>query len=159
MTDLGQLAAIGAAVVVILGGIVGAWLKYGRPRWSKAVHFVARVDETINGRPAEVDAYGRERAPEIPALADQHAVMAQQLGQLTTAVQALVTHTERLDGIGTHVDDLDRRVVKLEEASIERTVARADSALGWAAVKAAIEADALPKDAAEPPALDEPDLD
>lgn len=159
MDTLGQITAIGASLVAVLVGLAAFWLKVLQPRLEKAAHFLARVDETINGRPAELDSYGRPRSPAIPALAEQQAETQAQMRELTTAVRALVEHTQQLDEVRTIVVDHDRRIGKLEEAYVERVVSRADSALAWRAVEAAVRADGHPDPADAADDVEQPDLD
>lgn len=120
MNLLGVILTAGASLAVVLGFLGTWWVKAGGPRWRAAKTFVARWVETVNGRPAEEDAYGRETAPAIPPLAEQQAATQKQLGELTTAVRTLVEHGQQLEQVRTDVVELQRRVTRLESHTLER---------------------------------------
>ena len=122
------LASVATAVVLVGGALFGIWVKHGRPRLNTAQQFLNRIDQTINGRPAEYDAYGVEKSAAIPPLVEQQAATQKQLGELTAAVQTLVAHTDQIAGIQAEVrnaadgiknvearvTDLERRVTDVE---------------------------------------------
>lgn len=101
------LSAAGALVLVISGSYA-AWVRHGRPRLQKVQTFLARIEQTINGRPAEYDAYGREKSAAIPPLADQQARTQEQLGQLTLAVKTLVEHADEIADVKSRVLSLEK---------------------------------------------------
>lgn len=108
------LASVATAVVLVGGALFGIWVKHGRPRLNTAQQFLNRIDQTINGRPAEYDAYGVEKSAAIPPLVEQQAATQKQLGELTAAVQMLIEHTDQIASIEAGVKNVDTRVTDLE---------------------------------------------
>lgn len=99
MDPVAALAA-GASLTVIVGGLT-AWLFPPLARRRKRIgRFFRRLDETLNGRPAETDAYGRLIADAVPPLAEQ-----------MVGVQKKLDTLARNDG---RLNALDIRVASLE---------------------------------------------
>ena len=108
------LASVATAVVLVGGALFGIWRRHGRPRLNSAQQVFGRIDPTINGHPAEYDAYGVEKSAAIPPLAEQQAATQKQLGELTAAVQTLVEHTDQIQNVEARVTDLERRMTDVE---------------------------------------------
>lgn len=139
MGDLGHAtqvidAAVGLATLLV---IVFGWVRFVRPRLAKATAEVTAVRDSILGRDEIRDSItGRVLAPSLDGMGvrqerteDQVATLVLSQRQLTETVNRLAEQQQRLD-------NHEARITKLEEAAIERIVTRADSALGWAAVRA-----------------------
>lgn len=103
--DAATVATVSTAVVIVLGGLV-AWFRWLRKPWRNVVRFFGRLDLTINGRPAEIDPYGHEIHPAVPALADQMIAlndkvdaMAERDARMTAFENTLAEHGQRLTAI------------------------------------------------------------
>ncbi len=110
-------------------------LIYGFLRWVRpgaralAKDFRAGRDALI-GRDAIHDSItGVERVPALPGIGVRMDTTENQMAMLTTAVAKIAD---------SHVmaEDHERRITKLEEAAVERVVARAESAAAWRAIEA-----------------------
>lgn len=141
MDTLGQLGGIATAVVFVLGALFTAWYRYGRPRWHDTKRFFGRLDETINGREAEYDSYGRERAPAVPALADQQIAVLNRVSELTDVVRSLVQQHEEIETVKGRLDTVEKKadvnaqkIDRLEAAVMERIAGHIDSAAAFTAI-------------------------
>lgn len=123
-----QIAGTAAAVVAVLGGVVLGWRKVMQPRLHAAKTFVSRIDQTINGRPAEHDAYGRVTSPAIPALSDQHEATQRALANLADTVAEMHDERARIDGLETRTTAVEVRVTALEQARVEHIVGSVETA-------------------------------
>lgn len=108
MDRLTVLLSAGGSLVLILGAVYAGWVRHGRSRLRQAQTFLARIEQTINGKPAEYDAYRRETSPAIPPLAEQQAATQQQLGELTAAVKTLVQHADEIADVKQRVQSLEK---------------------------------------------------
>lgn len=87
--------------------------------------------DALLGRDAVVDTItGEERVPALPGIGVRMAHQEQQMELLTEAVAKLASTHTRLENHET-------RILKLEEAAVERVVTRAESAAAWRAMEAA----------------------
>lgn len=125
-----------AGAVVVLGsalGIIFGWLRWVRPRMRTAAREIAAVRDSILGREAVTDSItGAELSPALPGMGVRVAETERHLGVLAQAVATIAESHVRLE-------DHEARLVRLEEAAVERVVARAESTAAWAAMQAASE--------------------
>jgi hypothetical protein len=112
--DPATIAAVSTAVVLVGGALIAGWMKTARPLFEKTRTFLDRIEQTINGKPAEYDAYNRETSPAILPLAEQQAATQKQLGQLTTAVQTLVEHADEIRDVKARVTNLELWKARVE---------------------------------------------
>lgn len=114
----------------LCSGVAG-WLKWVRPRYRRGKSEVTAIRDSILGRDAVRDTItGRELSPALPGVGVRLAATEQHLGTLAQAVATIAESHLRLE-------DHEKRLVTLEEASVERIVSRAESAAGWRAMEAA----------------------
>lgn len=122
-----------AALALVLGAVV-TWLRWLRPRLRNTIGQVGAVRDSILGREAVTDSItGRELAPALPGVGVRLADQERHLGILSEAVATIAASHVRLE-------DHETRIVRLEAGSVERVVARAESAHAWAAMEAATKA-------------------
>lgn len=144
LTDASELIAL-ALGVVALAGVIAGWLKWVRPRLQSARQDAIAMRDSIIGRDAVVDTITREEiAPAVPGIGVRMAnqeeftkAQAHQMELLTGAVAKIADSHEQLAKHAALLDELGGRVRALEEASVERVVARAESAAAWKAIEAA----------------------
>lgn len=126
LADLSTRAEMITTILVLLGVLLG-YLRWVRPRIRRAVRTTNAVVDTMIGREAIIDhANGRVISPAMPGMGVR----------LAAVEDALVTLAHQDKRIGS----LEVRVDGLEAASVERTVARAESAQMWSAMEAAANA-------------------
>lgn len=133
-------AVIGCLVgaVTILSAVF-AWVRWVRPSYRAAKSDFIAARDSIVGRDAVVDTItGRELAPALPGVGVRLDKQEQQMDLLTSAVAKIADSHVRLE-------DHEARIAKLEEAAVERVVARAESANAWRAMEKALDA-APPED-------------
>lgn len=136
LTQLSDWVPVAAGGVAVLSALV-VWLRWVRPRIRATKADFTAAKDAIVGRPAIRDSItGREIEPALPGvgvrlaglelaiqkLADSHVRLDTQQGQLG----ALAERTKRNE------DDIEI----LKAASVERVVARSESARAWAAMEA-----------------------
>lgn len=115
------------ALLAVLGG----WLRWIRPRWRNGRREITAVRDAILGREAQFDSItGKEISPALPGMGVRMAHQEQQMELITSAVARLAETHERLE-------NHESRIKKLEDAAVERVVARAESAAAWRAMEAA----------------------
>lgn len=119
-------------LIVGCGAVVG--LIYGAYRWvaPRARRVATRVGgamDAIGGRPPVVDrSTGRELAPAMPPLGvrlDRFEQGQDRLALVVTDLTDLIRDQRAQDN---RLDDHDLRITTLEQASLERTITRAESA-------------------------------
>jgi len=119
----------GAALVVILGGTV-AWFRWLRQPWRRMLRFFDRLDLTINGRPAEIDPWGREEKPAVPALAEQMTGIKEQ-------VEKLAANDARLSALEITVAEHGQRLTAIDAGhQVERTMSHVAQAKTFDAIEA-----------------------
>ena len=123
--------AIAAATLV---GIIYAASVKIRKAWHRGRQETVAVRDAILGREAVCDSItGKELAPALPGIGQRMANTEAQMAVITEAVAKLADTHQRLD---KH----EQRIEKLEAASVERIVTRAESAQAFRAMEAAINA-------------------
>lgn len=137
--DTEQLIFAGAALVAILGAVGAWWARSGRPRWRAVIRFFDRLDLTINGRPAQYDAYGRVESAAVPALAEQMSGVQAKLDALArnderlTAVektvaalgQTVATHGQRITDV-EHLHQVERIAGQVTQGKVIDAIAEAN---------------------------------
>lgn len=130
-----------AATVVALVSALAGWWRWGRPRLEKAKQEATAMRDAILGREPVVDTItGRELAPALPGIGVRMATTEEQMALLTDAVAKIADSHVRLAHIETRVDELAVDVAELKAGTLERVIARAESASAWSAVEAAVKA-------------------
>jgi hypothetical protein len=132
--------------LVILAGafvaVVGGWWKWMRPRIKAIGHDVRAGRDSLIGRAAIHDSItGKELVPALPSMGQRLSHYEERVDTIAEAMVALAANTADLSEQRAHIVDLESRVNRLEENTIERTVARAESMTAYAAMEAAIKAD------------------
>lgn len=118
-----------AAVIAALAALWKYGLKAWRA-WRIARAKVTAVGDAILGREAVVDTItGKEIVPPLPGIGVRMAHQEQQMEAITAAVTRLASQHEALK-------DHESRISRLEDAAVERVVAKAESAAAWGAVEA-----------------------
>lgn len=124
------VATVGACLVAIIGGFA-AWLRWARPVWRNIRRFFRRLDETLNGRPAEIDAYGRQVAPAVPPLAEQMVGVQQKLDLLAesdgrwNAIDRRVASLEAWRNDVEHLHSLERVAGHVAQAAVVDAIDKA----------------------------------
>ena len=119
-------------LVILVGGAVG--VLYGAYRWSAPrvrglIDWFVGMTEAITGRPPMVDrATGKEVSPAVPALGVRLDHFQQGQDRLAIVVTDLTDLIRDQRAQDSRLDDHDQRITTLEQASLERTVVRAESA-------------------------------
>ncbi len=153
MSDAQNWVTFLLGLAALLGVLVG-WLRWVRPRIRRGKSEVTAIRDSILGRDAIVDSItGREIEPALPGVGVRLAATEKHLGVLAESVASLVLMHERIDRVEMHDKVQDARIDKLEEASVERIVSRAESAAGWRAMEEAVKAtpDHVVDDRPDPP--------
>lgn len=116
--------AYAITILTLLGGAITVWV-FVRPAFmrSRAVADAILGEEPVNDRA------GREIQPARPGLVSR-------VGSVEHAVALLVETNTRLDNHENRLDAHDARIKELQEQTIERVVAKAESASAWRAVEA-----------------------
>lgn len=140
--DLGTVAT-GIAVLASFG----AFARWVWPKWRAFGRKVdAGLSAVIGNEEVRHPASGRVIAPARPGLGVWMATTDDALTTLSTAVRALAEQHGRLDDHEHRLGVLGIRVDRLEAASVERIVSRADSTAAWGAMQAASESTPPPRD-------------
>ena len=116
--------------VMTFGAMVFGFLRWVRPLARQVFRDLNSARDSIVGRDAVHDSItGKEIAPALPGIGVRMATTEQQMTVLTEAVAKIADSSARLD-------EHDARLKHLEEAAVERVVARAESTAAWRAVEA-----------------------
>lgn len=135
-----EWAVILGGLVTVVAALVG-WWRVVRPRIRRTRGEIVAIRDSILGREAIIDTItGVERAPALPGIGVRMAANEENLSRLTDAVAKIAESHVRLE-------NHEQRIKALEDASVERVVARAESAQAWRAIDTAIKAT---PDATEP---------
>ena len=117
--DLGaSLAEIdnSAKALLSLFAIVAAFAAFFRwaaPRYRRAKSRVVATVDTIAGREAITDSItGRELAPAIPSIGERMATHEGRLDRMVEAVAEIARNHQRIDGLETRVDALEKAQVE-----------------------------------------------
>lgn len=132
------LVAIASSGAAVLAAAIG-WLRWVRPRFRRVrADFVAARDSIVGRDPVMDTITGVERLPALPGIGVRMATTEQQLGVLTDAVAKIADSHVRLE-------NHEERIARLEAASVERVVTKAESAAAWRAVEAVAQASTPPE--------------
>jgi hypothetical protein len=122
-------------------GVLGGYFRWVLPRYRRLRSRVVAAWHSIFGRDAILDSTtGREIEPALPGVGMRLADQARDLSLLTESVAAIAKSHARLDDLDIARLDHENRIVKLEEAAVERVVTRAESAAAFRAMEAAVKA-------------------
>jgi hypothetical protein len=128
--------ALAGAVVALITGLAG-WWRWVRPRIERVKKDGAAMRDAVLGREVVVDSItGRELAPALPGIGVRMAHQEDQMRLLTDAVSKIADSHRRLEHVEQRVDEIAVDVADLKAASMERIMARAESAQAWQAVEA-----------------------
>jgi hypothetical protein len=134
-----KLALLLTAATLI--SVIGGWLRWGRPRVTKAKQEATAMRDAILGREPMVDSItGKELAPALPGIGVRMAHQEDQMRLLTDAVSKIADSHVRLENVERRVDQHDDEIKDLRSAQMERVMARAESAQAWSAVEAVAKA-------------------
>jgi hypothetical protein len=121
MNELQTAVTIASAMVVVIGGCWVAWRKWLKGPWASIIRFFTRVDQTINGKPAELDAWGRESSAAIPPLAEQ-------MTSIQQTVQSLSDNDARLNALEATVAAHGQQLADLTSGhQVERMLGKVES--------------------------------
>lgn len=125
----GVLVGIAASLVVVLGAVFG-WLRWVQPKIRHGLARGGAALDTVVGREAIVDNItGRELAPALPSIGKRMESMEGTVSRLVEVIEGQHQQDKRLD-------DHERRLKQLEDGTIERIAAKAESVSAWRAVEA-----------------------
>lgn len=128
--------ALAGAVVALITALAG-WWRWVRPRIERVKKDGAAMRDAVLGREVVVDSItGRELAPALPGIGVRMAHQEDQMRLLTDAVSKIADSHRRLEHVEQRVDEIAVDVADLKAASMERIMARAESAQAWQAVEA-----------------------
>ena len=128
--------ALAGAVVALITALAG-WWRWVRPRIERVKKDGAAMRDAVLGREVVVDSItGRELAPALPGIGVWMAHQEDQMRLLTDAVSKIADSHRRLEHVEQRVDEIAVDVADLKAASMERIMARAESAQAWQAVEA-----------------------
>lgn len=98
--------------------------------------------DAILGRDPVTDSItGKELAPALPGIGVRMEHQERQMETLTQAVRTIADTQVTVAAIQQEVADHRGRIRRLEEATVERVVSRAESAAAWRAMEAAANGD------------------
>lgn len=156
---LNSAAGLTLTILTLVGIAAGAYAKKIKPaRERKEADRIAQRD-AILGRPAIPDTTrpGHILYPASPGLPERMSTQEEfaveqraRLDEMSRALVALAESHKHQAAQDKILDDHEGRLIKLEEAAVERVVAKAESAAAWRAMEAATkaqpdqEADPLP---------------
>lgn len=139
--DITAAEAIIGFIVLNVGAFAG-FLKWGLPKYRKARSTGRAVVATLVGTDEIRNPITNELIhPAQPGVGVRMSNQERTTELLAVTVTKLVDQGQHQLVIESRVDDLLDRVVKLEEATVERIVNRADSAAAWRAMEAAANAE------------------
>jgi len=132
--DTDRIAGLIVSLIVICGAVLG-WVRWVRPRIRRGSKEIVAVRDAILGRDPITDSVtGKEIAPALPGMGVRMATTEENLRVLAEAVAKIADSHLRLD-------DHEVRLKNLEDARVERVVARAESAQAWRTIEKAIQAE------------------
>ena len=131
-----------AVSVAALIGVAVTWLRWVRPRIRRFFRQTTAVRDAILGREPIVDSItGKEIEPALPGLGVRMATTEQNVQAIAEGLAKIAEAQVNQQHLEERVDrleqDHDRRLKALEDARLERVVARAESANAWRAIAAA----------------------
>lgn len=104
-----------------IAAALAAFFRWAAPRYRRAKSRVVATVDTIAGREAITDSItGRELAPAIPSIGERMATHEGRLDRMVEAVAEIARNHQRIDGLETRVD-------ALEKAQVERIAGKAES--------------------------------
>ncbi len=137
MPNVNEATATILGIVAVLGVLL-SWLRWARPRYRRTKRDGAAIRDAILGRDPIYDSItGKELAPALPGIGHRMAVQEGQMSEMTRAVSQLAETHVQLIAVNATLEDHNDRIQKLEEAAVERVVAKAESAAAWRAMEAA----------------------
>lgn len=129
-----------AALVAVIAALYGLW-RWLRPKIQRAWGTLVAALDSIVGRDEVRDSItGKVLAPELPGIGKRMAHQEQQMELLTVTVTKLVDQQVHQQKLEQRVSDVEDRVTKLENSTIERIASRAESAAAYRAIETAIKA-------------------
>lgn len=129
LTRTNAILGLALSVLALLGFVLG-WLRVVRPRWRRGLSRVGAALDTIAGREAITDNItGKELAPELPSIGKRMESVEDSVARLVDVVESQHHQDEQLA-------DHERRLKQLEDQTIERIAAKAESVSAWRAVEA-----------------------
>lgn len=139
-TSINAFTGAALGLIALLSAIAG-WAKLIRPKWRGFKGDVTAGRDALLGRDAIIDSItGKELAPALPGIGQRMAAQEQSTELLVVTVTKLVAHQEHAEKLEKRVDNHDDRLKALEEAAVERVVAKAESTAAWRAMEAATKA-------------------
>ena len=137
--------ALAATVVALITGLAG-WWRWVHPRINRVKKDGAAMRDAVLGREKVVDSItGRELAPALPGIGVRMAHQEDQMRLLTDAVSKIADSHRRLEHVEMRVDEIAEDVAVLKAGTMERIMARAESAQAWSAVEAIAKTDDPPE--------------
>lgn len=124
---LAYLAVAGAVVSILGGGGVLGWWWRKQPEREEERRRNAAVADAILGEPEVMDRSGEQIQPPRPGLVHRVGTVEEAVIKMGDLASLITEALKRIDGI-------DARVRVLEHSTVERIVARAESAAMWQAV-------------------------
>lgn len=126
-----------ASVTVVAGGLL-AFARWIRPKITNAKNDVVAVRDSIVGREEVTDSItGAVLSPALPGIGVRMDSQERQMAVITEAVSKIADSHIRLEQHDAEIVTIKDRLEKLEQASVERIVTRAESAAAYRAIEAA----------------------
>lgn len=147
-----SLWAILASLVVVVSALI-AFVKWIRPKYNRGKSDVVAIRDSMLGREEVRDSItGHVISPALPGIGVRMDSQERQMAVITEAVAKIADSHLRLEQHDSQISELNNRVSKLEQSTVERIVARAESTAAFRAIEAAQKAvpDVLDVDDATP---------
>lgn len=135
-TDANEYVTLALGIIALLGAVL-AWIRWVRPRIRRGRAEITAVRHALLGREEIVDSItGKTIEPALPGIGTRMANQEQQMELLAVTVTKLVDQQVHQQKLEERVDLHEARLVALEEQTIERVAAKAESISAWRAVEA-----------------------
>lgn len=137
LDDANTLATIFGSVIVGLGALWGGWRKWLRPKVHQGRSTWISVRDSLVGREAQHDSItGREIQPALPSLGVRMESMERAAVETNETLKHVVELVRSQQQQDQHIANHEKRITALEDGTIERIAAKAESVAAWRAVEA-----------------------
>jgi cell division protein FtsB len=135
LDQTGAVLSVLLGMVALLGAAAG-WLRWVRPRLSVLRAKFVQATDSLIGREEQRDSItGRVIAPALPGIGVRMENVERSIESIATLLKSQHTQDQRLDALEHRNDAIEHRVQQLEDGTIERIAAKAESVAAWRAVE------------------------